>query len=512
MKSINTPIEGYVKINPSLDDNRFPSFLEGFNRRWQSENCEAVYLCFTSDGTAKALTDAINLYGDKVRFKSGGHCYESFVFNSDTKAIIDVTPMGAYGYDEEKGYFLETGNSNWTAFSALFRDYGKVLPAGSCYSVGLGGHICGGGYGLLSRLNGLTVDWLTGVEVVVKDNLDGDAYPIYVSVDDDIDTDKNDLYWAHRGGGGGNFGCITKYYFKELPDAPKSAFITSIAFPWENLTSDLLEKLLGWYSDFALRTDNQRQFGLFVLNHSTAKEIHLTIQTVVNVGENEDDIKEQFIIPMLSELKNIMPFTLMTRPGVAHLANMFSPTKDTQEYTFKEVVQTLNGSGSNQRFKNKSSYHTKMFTSEQVNTLFNHLQVVPDGTDMSQSVIQIDSYGGKINEVGPTDTAVPQRSSHMKIQWQTYWTNSQDDELYLTWIRNVYTEFFKEMGGTPNPENDPTNSVDGCYYNYPDTDLNGPNNDKEPALKLYFGTNLDRLKKVKNRWDPNNYFNSLQSI
>jgi FAD/FMN-containing dehydrogenase len=100
----------------------------------------------------------------------------------------------------------------------------------------------------------------------------------------------------------------------------------------------------------------------------------------------------------------------------------------------------------------------------------------------------------------------------MKIQWQTYWTEDQDDYLYLEWINSVYTEFFKNSGGTPDPEKDPTDSVEGCYYNYPDVDLNGPDNDKEPALKLYFGTNLPRLKGVKHRWDPNNYFNSLQSI
>ena len=236
------------------------------------------------------------------------------------------------------------------------------------------------------------------------------------------------------------------------------------------------------------------------------------VQTSVLIGEDENAIETQFIIPMLNELQNIMPFTLMTRPGVGFLSDIYNPTKDTQLYTFKEVVQTLNGSGSNQRFKNKSSYHTKEFTTAQVTTLFNHLKIVPPGTDMSQSVIQIDSYGGKINTKSSSETAVPQRSSYMKIQWQTYWTNKEDDALYLGWINSVYTEFFATMGGTPNPTTDPTDSVQGCYYNYPDSDLNGPNNNKELALHLYFGDNLPKLKEVKNRWDPKNYFHSLQSI
>ena len=80
-------------------------------------------------------------------------------------------------------------------------------------AVGLGGHISGGGDGILSRLNGITVDWLTGVEVVVKDKdesgVTNAARLIYVSKDS-TDKEEHDLWWAHTGGGGGNFGVITK--------------------------------------------------------------------------------------------------------------------------------------------------------------------------------------------------------------------------------------------------------------------------------------------------------------
>lgn len=531
-KQINTPVSadkhyednsqakpGYLSVNTmNPNDNRIPSSIQGFNRRWNASNCKQIYSVLSTSGTEKALTEAIKLYGNGVRFLSGGHCYENFVFNDKTKAIIDVTPMNGYGYEEGKGYYLETGNSNWTAFSALFRNYGKVLPSGSCYSVGLGGHICGGGYGLLSRLNGLTVDWLTGVEVVVKDKADKDAYAIYVSEDDkNTNQEKYELYWAHRGGGGGNFGCITRYYFKTLPDAPQTAFLTTVAWPWSKLTTTLLENLLNWYYNFAARSDNWRQFGLFKLNHQSVGELQILFQTVVLNGEDKNIISNKFILPLLDELNNIMPFTLLTAPTVNYPSIPANQTKDTLEYTFKEVVQTLNGSGSNQRFKNKSSYHTKPFTSEQVNTLFTQLQVIPvrvDNTpiDMSQTVIQIDSYGGLINTKISSETAVFQRSSIMKTQWQTYWTDPADDQYYLKWMSTLYTDVFKTMGGTPNPKTDPTNSVQGCYYNYPDVDLNGPTNDKEIALNLYFGDNLHKLKQVKKRWDPNNYFNGLQSI
>jgi hypothetical protein len=45
---------------------------------------------------------------------------------------------------------------------------------------------------------------------------------------------------------------------------------------------------------------------------------------------------------------------------------------------------------------------------------------------MSQCLLQVDSYGGAINRVSPTATAVPQRSSIMKLQYQAYWNNDAE--------------------------------------------------------------------------------------
>ena len=79
----------------NVDDGapQFPSFLQGFNKRWYANNCVVVYVCYTDCGVQEALEEAISLYGDEVKVKSGGHCYEDFVFGPDTKAIIDVTGL-----------------------------------------------------------------------------------------------------------------------------------------------------------------------------------------------------------------------------------------------------------------------------------------------------------------------------------------------------------------------------------------------------------------------------------
>lgn len=505
-------MSGYQKYLTRSDDPRFPSFLQGFNQRWSAPQCEAVYVCHTTAGVVAALGEAVRAYGKHVRIKSGGHCYEDFVFNPETKAVIDVTHMNAVGHDAVRGYYLESGGTNWSAFQQLFRDYGKVLPAGSCYSVGLGGHICGGGYGLLSRLNGLTVDWLSGVEVVTLD-AEGTPSAHYVTADSPTQAEK-DLFWAHCGGGGGNFGVITKYFFKDLPESPASAWITQVTFAWSDLSQDgCLQTLLDWFADFASHADNGRQFGILALHHAASGNgVVLTIQTAVMAHEASTEIEWAFVSPLLAELEAIAPYSLTKTASNAHLGAFKQGESHTLHYTFYEAVQTLNGSGANQRGKYKSAYMRKQFPADQVATILEYLNPATAPTlDMTQCLLQIDTYGGQINAVAPEATPVPQRSSIMKLQYQAYWTTADNDQDYLDWIGKFYEQMYAAMGKTPNPDQDETHNVDGCYYNYPDSDLNKFGG-VEAALKLYFGVNLPRLQRTKSTWDPGNYFNSAQSI
>jgi hypothetical protein len=86
-------------------------------------------------------------------------------------------------------------------------------------------------------------------------------------------------------------------------------------------------------------------------------------------------------------------------------------------------------------------------------------------TPNPQALLQVDSYGCRINQVAPDATAVPQRSSVMKLQYQTYWNDPTQDADNLAWIRQFYTEMYGERGPIPD------DVVDGCYVNYPDVDL-----------------------------------------
>ena len=517
---------GYDKVRTDGTDVRGYSLQQGFNRRWFGTNVDYVYLCFDAQGVVDALTEIIPEYGSDFAIKSGGHCYENFVFNSDVKVIIDVSPMNSIQQDSSGTIIMGAGATNWEAYKWLAKR-GLALPAGSCYSVGLGGHICGGGYGLLSRLHGLTVDWLSAVEIVTV-NSNGTPSLQTVSANSGSQNDK-DLFWAHTGGGGGNFGVITAYHFDSLPKAPDIALIGSLSFNWSDVDLDTLKALLVGFAETA-GSPLREYFGEIKLNHVSAGGQFSFLYQIVNssdlyyVSDLQDaaqTIKDKFSA-IVSPVDPVDPI-------IGHPIWLGSNLLDSElrVFTFYEALQYLNGSGPNQRGKYKSAYMRKYFPSDQVEKIYNwlHDTTTVDQSLTKQTLLQVDSYGGAINDKSSSATAIPQRDSIMKLQYQAYWAqndsefdtpDSTEGTELVNWMNAAYEDIYSSSGGVPNPLQDSSDTVDGCYYNYPDSELVNTEGGLETAMYLYFKdnfkTNSRSLSKVKQNWDPGNYFNHPQSI
>jgi len=509
---------------------------QGFDRRWFAPHLQEVFVPTSLETVPQALSEAISRYGSHVKVASGRHCYENFVYNSTTAAVVDLSALQQVGYDPERQlYFVDAGCENWTFYRTLLNRHGKTLPAGSCYSVGAGGHISGGGYGLLSRLHGLTVDHLHAVAIAVWDPQRGEARLLHVSAQSP-NSDERDLFWALCGAGGGNFGLIARYYFADLPDAPSHASLATLAWNWSDLPLASFQAFMAEYSDLMLSLP-EACFTLLKLNHVAAGQLALVLQVASQPGQTMDDHGrqvERHLQGLRNRFRSIAPSTRLLCPLVGHLGRTHAlpASQDAQHLTYLEALQTLNGSGPNQFGNYKSAYMNKAFPTDQVEAIHHYLQVVPEGLqpeEMKQSLVQVDSYGGAINRVAPDATAVPQRSAIMKLQYQTYWTNNaapgesgsrpfrQQEGAHGAWIHQMYAAVYQAYGGTPDPANDPSGTVAGCYYNYPDRALGTHADGRiDQALWLYFLDNYRRnprhLVAVKRRWDPANLFHHAQSL
>src|SRR5436309_9583734 len=236
-------------------DPRYDTLKKSRNLRWPASPDDVVHsieLCESSDDVVAALERVVNT-GRRPTIRSGGHCYEDFVVNNPGGSILDLSVLtSSHLPSDGNRYRISAGKVLGDVYLDLFKRHGVTIPAGTCYTVGAGGHISGGGYGLLSRLHGLTVDWVSAVDIVT---IDSRGKAVARRVDKKQDPD---LFRACRGAGGGNFGVITGYLFDTLPKPPQEVISGGVSFDCATMTEQrFIDILLSYGEHYETRGKDQ---------------------------------------------------------------------------------------------------------------------------------------------------------------------------------------------------------------------------------------------------------------
>jgi FAD/FMN-containing dehydrogenase len=476
-------------------DPRFDTLKRGNNIRFPATDADApdrIILCDNAAGIADALQRVVTA-GIRPTVRSGGHCYEDFVANNPHGAIIDVSMHNKVDATSPNGPFrIASGAKLGEVYQALYKRYNVTLPAGTCHLVGAGGHISGGGYGLLARQHGLTVDWISAMDVLTVDS-HGKV------VARRVDRNKEpDLFRACRGAGGGNFGIVTDFYFDKLPRAPREVAEATLHFPWAAMTPARLYKLLSIFGNYwNARGRESDTWGLSVVLTIGPRRPNNAINMAVQYCSAEGDATNLAVVEeFLSRFSELNP---------AH-----SESQRINRRSWMEATLAGSDSGAVTRAKYKSTYMRKPFTEAESNTLYRYL-ASPD-IDAHGFVLEIDAFGGAANAPQRMqDTAIAQRRSIMKLQWQCYWQEEADDAGRLTFMDDFYTEMYTGSHVSPEYQGTPFGDrYEGCYMNYPDADMLR----YSYWPQLYYGTEglYPLLQSVKRRYDPNNIFHSSMSI
>jgi FAD/FMN-containing dehydrogenase len=177
--------------------------------RFDAVRPDAVVACSSPADVAETIAFARRA-GLHVAVRSGGHCFAGR--SSSTGIVIDVSPMRSVSVSDGVAT-IGAGARLGDVYDALEAE-GLTIPAGCGPTVGIAGLTLGGGLGILGRRHGLTSDHLLGAEVVLADGR-------VVECDDEL---ERDLFWALRGGGGGNFGVVTSFRFRTVPPPDATSF------------------------------------------------------------------------------------------------------------------------------------------------------------------------------------------------------------------------------------------------------------------------------------------------
>nr|WP_223184623.1 FAD-binding protein [Streptomyces sp. CBMA152] len=493
---------GPVTVRPG--DTRYDSLLRGNNFRFVGRPDE-IRVVGSTQQVVRAVTDAVRS-GRTVAVRSGGHCFENFTADLAVRMLLDLSPMDAVGYDAARGAFsVQPGATLGHVYRTLFKGWGVTIPAGGCPEVGAGGHFAGGGYGPLSRRYGSVVDHLYGVEVVVVDR-EGTARAVVATREPD--DPHRDLFWAHTGAGGGNFGVVTRYWLRSpgasgsdpsklLPSAPREQLAVLVNWAWdEQMTQRAFTRLLHNFGTWHERhsAPDSPYAGLYAIlipTHHSAGGFLMTVQIDADIP-NAAGMVTDFVKAVTADTGLAGKVTPLTMPWL-------HPT------TWPGTGEP--GNVGTRRYKIKAGYLRRSFTGAQLAAIYRNLT---NSTGTPGGGMLLVGYGGQVGAVPSNATAVAQRDVIMKAVYQTIWSAESADATNLAWVRNFYRDVYADTGGVPVP-----GAVsDGSYINYPDTDLADPtwNTSGVPWHTLYYKDNYPRLQQIKARWDPRDVFHHALSI
>ncbi|MEU4245487.1 FAD-binding oxidoreductase [Actinoplanes sp. NPDC026619] len=491
------PPFGPALVGP--DDPRYQELvLRGYNRRYVA-NPDQIRVVGTTGQVVDAVQEAVKT-GKRVTVRSGGHCFEGFV-DDEVRLLIDMSGMTGVSFDAARNAFVvEAGAPLGEVYRRLYLGWGVTIPAGYCPKVGAGGHVPGGGYGPLSRLHGLAADHLYAVEVVYVDAA-GTARSVIATRNA---TDPNrELWWAHTGAGGGNFGVATRYWFRSpgatgtnparlLPAPPATTVTFSVSWPWSGLDEASFSNLARNYSHWCAQ--NSAPGAATAKLYSELYFYRPEAGVASMVGQVAGD-------PDAERVLDAHIAALSAGVGV-------TPTRTQQRVPWLGQAMVGPGEAPKFRLKVKAAFHRQEISDRQIAVAYRHLTRTDYGNPIA--AVGMHTYGCQINAMAAGATATAQRDAITKLSYLVGWSDPAQDAQHLAWIREFYREMYAETGGVPVPGS----STDGAYINYPDSDLADPawNTSGTPWSTLYFKDGYLRLQKVKARFDPRNVFRHALSV
>ncbi|MGX7827483.1 FAD-binding oxidoreductase [Actinokineospora sp. 24-640] len=387
-----------------------------------------------------------------IAARSGGHSYAGYS-TPDDGLVVDLAGLSTVEVREDGTAVVGAGARLIDVYAAL-AGAGRSLPAGSCPTVGIAGLTLGGGLSVLSRKYGLTCDKLVSAQLVTAD-----SRGVVASAES-----EPELFWALRGGGGGNFGIVTEFTFATDPAPDVTVF--TLDFP-PGSVADVVGAWQRWSAE-------------------APDELWSTL-IASGGGPPRCQVRGCFVGSRrgLTPLLDALVTAAGTRPSsrAAESMDYLGAMRHFAGCADGPLSRCAPGRVPRAAFAASSRVLSTPLDDPAA------LAALLDGRDGMD--LLLDALGGAVAAVGPTDTAFPYREALATVQ--IYQEATQDTGPDAARAVVEVRDGLGRLG------------VTGGYVNYIE-----PNMPDWPVV--YYGQNLNRLRDIATRYDPDAVFTFAQSL
>lgn len=427
-----------------------------FNRRYEDVRPEGIASCLDPSDVRESILWARE-HDVPVAIRSGGHNYAGY--STTDGLLIDLGRMRRVVVDDDTGVAtVQAGARNTGVYNGL-QPYEAAISAGRCPTVAIGGLVLGGGIGFSSRKLGLTCDSLRETEIVTADG----------RILTCNERENEDLFWACRGGSGGNFGVNVSYTFQATPVKDVSIY---------DLQWDLRdgEKVLPALQDVVLQAPDD--FSCRMGGGRPGKDGG-------GRGPANANALGQYFGPREELLEILEP--------VLHLAE---PTKRViEDKTFWQAKDYFFHNTPIDRFQVKSAFVQKTLPEQGIEELLRYVDRWPGSSNEDGGGFAMFALGGAISSIPREKTAYAHRDSRFLLAIDSSWASSDSQRTgqeNVDWVEGFADGMRPYTSGY-------------AYQNFIDRS-------QADWARAYYGDNLDRLVRTKRLRDPEDFFRFRQSV
>jgi FAD/FMN-containing dehydrogenase len=374
--------------------------------------------------------------------RGGGHSAPGYGTN-DGGLVIDLGPMKGIRVDPAARTAWAQGGVLWRELDRETQAFGLATTGGTVSNTGIAGLTLGGGLGWLMGKHGLTVDNLLSADLVTAD---GEFHS--------VDAEREpDLFWALRGGGG-NFGVVTSFLYRLHP--VEAVLGGLVAYPLEQARD-----VARFYRDFCptLPDEAEAVLGLITDPQAGVPVVAMVLGYNGPIDEGEKVLApaRQFGNPLIdgvSPMSYPVRQSLLDEPNARIGLHRYWRSAFAEDLSDGLLDIVVEAAGS--------------FTSPLSGLLFFYMH-------------------GAAVRVPPAETAFAARCPQWDIDVVGQWENATDSTRHIQWVRDGWGQMEPLM-------------EDRGYINHIAED------DGAEKVRASYGSNFDRLRQLKAKYDPNNLF------